>query len=413
MEHDRGLDLPKVMEPLAPFIKPRQEAAQTRRILSIFLDQNIHNPHGESDLPIVLASPPEGTQVGLIAPQLTGIRRSYLKALQAYIRARESYDQLSTRLEEDRIKAKRREQRETESCDHVSAITLYDLLHEQRRYQKLIILRDVLEQLAHKETAEPDYLDSGSLIKSLTLPPEVPTTFSTPLLSLVEDETEALVSNLEKAVLRARGAFENEKSLLVKAKEKYDSQAIVEGAHARISALHRTRDELINWLELRLASTDDDSLEEPRPLTPESVTLDIDQRIKHIQEKYHCYLDARKSLLAFMSERRDFVQKTPPITQEELAPPPLLPPKKEIVERKHEANKVLPYLTEYLIPQANQQRTSLQCESHLVRSLINENQATIQALEVLADESHLLSRYPIPAPDPSFQKELASPSSMS
>lgn len=407
MERGKDLSLPKLMEPLAPFIKPRQEALEIRRILSIFLAQNIRNPHGEFVSATSLVLPPEGTQVGFIAPQLAGIRRSYLEALQAHIAARESYNHLSMRVEEDTIKAKRRKQREIEHHDHIPANIFHDYLYKQRRYQKLIILRDSLELLAYKDAAKPDYLDPRIIMDKLTPPPELPPTYSTNLLALVEDETQSLVSKLEKAVLRAQNALENEKVLLTKAKERYQCKALAEVANTRISALHRTRDELIEWLESRLASpsqVDDPSEELPIPIS-EDRTLDIDQRIEYIHGKYSDYLEARKTLLAFMSDRSGLAIKMLPVLQEESSAP--LTQTREIAKSAQEAKSVLPALTQYLIPAANDQVNFLEHESHLSRSLVNEEQETIRALEILAEESHLLSKHQISAPIPPFQKECA------
>lgn len=398
---------------MAPFIKPRQEALEIRRILSVFLAQNIRNPHGELVSATSLVLPPEGTQVESIAPQLTGIRRSYLQALQAHIAARESYNQLSMRVEADTIKVKRRNQREIEKHDHISAPTFHEFLYEQRRYQKLIILRDSLELLANKDAAKPDYLDTESIMETCTPPPELPPTYSTDLLALVEDETQSLVSTLEKAVLRAQNAFENEKTLLTKAKEKYQCKALTEAANTRISALHQTRDELIEWLEVRLASpTQVDDPTEGLPMSiPEGCTLDIDQRIKNIQEKYNNYLEARKTLLAFMSDRRGLAMRILPVLQEESSIP--RPQTSEIAKSDQEAQSVLPIITQYLIPAANEQANFHQHESHLSRSLVNEEQETIRTLEILAEESHLLSKYQPPTPVPPFQKACAGLSSKS
>lgn len=417
MEHGKGVCLPKIMEPLGPFIKPRQESLEIRKILSVFLAQNIRNPYGQLISATSLVVPPEGTQVRLIAPQLTGTRRSYLKALQAHITARDCYNKLATNVDEVAIKVKRQTQRELEKYEYHSTITCDDLLREQRRYRKIIILRDTLDLLAKKATAKPDYLGMKSILEEITPLPEVSATTVTQPLSIAEDETQALVLKLEKAVLRAQNAFESEKSLLAEAKEKFKTKTLLEDTDTRILALHRTRAELIDWLELQLASTsqaNDPSEEwfEESPISPlDGRTLDTEQRLKHIQETYDEYLEARKSLLALMLERRGSALKIPPALQEQSATPILQ--SDETTKSTQEANLVLPYLTEHLIPAATAQASFLQHESHLSNSLINENKQTIRILEILAEESHLLSNHSQSTTNPPSQKEFPRSSSKS
>lgn len=408
METKRDIALPEILKPLAPYIKSRQEALDIRRILSVFLAQHIYDPYGDLNLATTLALPSEGTQVRLIAPQLTGIRRSYLHALQAHIKAQEAYSQLSARLADNKIRAKRQDQRETENHEQISTITLHNLLHEQCRYQKLNILRNALGLLANQDAAQSDYLNVNHFLKKSSSPPEVPSTFSTPLIYAAEDETQALILTLEKAVLQAQNAFENEKLLLDEAKKNYRNQMARRGPDAKVSALHRVKDELINWLELRLMSINQaDNPPETLPISsPEAFVSDIHQRVEHIQSQYHKYLDARKNLLLYMSsDRRNSVQKISPTSKEVVLP---LSPKHEIARDAHEANLVLPYLTEYFIPNADHTKAVNLHSSHLSRSLRTEVQETERTLHVLAAESHLLSKYQSSAADPSFRKDLAS-----
>ncbi len=396
------------MEPLAPFIKPRQEAIEIRRILTVFLAQNISNPHGELLSATSLFLPPEGAQVRRIPPQVTGIRRSYLKALQAHLASRECYNHVAKGAEKDTVKARRREQREIEKHDCLSAATSADLLREKRRHKKLTILRDSLHLLANKDAAKPDYLDIESISEKCTHPPEVPPSSTTGLLGIAETEAQAVILKLEKAVLRAHNAVENEKIQLAQAKETFHSNALPECVDARTLALHRTRDELINWLELRLASTAlvDDSPEELPISSQAGSGVDINERVQYIQEKYNAYLDARKSLCAYMSYRAELGPKPPPGAQEGFALA-LPQPSKAAGNTTQDASLVLPYLSGHLIPTANTHVALLQHESHLSRSLINGEKETIKNLEILAEESNLLSKYQQSASNSPLRRELS------
>lgn len=72
-----------------------------------------------------------------------------------------------------------------------------------------------------------------------------------------------------------------------------------------------------------------------------------------------------------------------------------------------QASWVLPYLTEYLIPSARAQKAFLHQESHIATSLSTQQDLTMQLLNRLANESHLLPNYPLLSRQPRFKNAVA------
>lgn len=408
---DSGFPLPQVAQSLAPYIRTRQETLRIRRILSVFLAQNVDGAKPLSRTS--LAVPSDDARIKRIPPEVSGIRKKYLKALQAHVKAREEYEQFVQGPDQEALKAMRQEQQQIDDDSSAHVATYLELLQAQRRYQKLRILQDYLDLLAQKDAAKSDYLTLESISKEISGPPELLSTASVESSSLItssEDAIKALTLRLEKAVLRTQNAAEKERQLLVQVKSEHHYEANSEETNcpdtsAEVFALSETRDELIRWIEQKLAEgnqsedTDKESI-----VDQERTSLDVDQRKKAVEAKYEDYLQTRQSLVELMSERRAF-------------------PSHKLVKKQgdatfysnsqgnetstYEASLVLPYLTEYISPASIAQKGFLQQESHLSQTLVEQSRRTVKVLERLADESHLLSNHPLPAMQPRFQHAVA------
>lgn len=404
-----GFPLPKVAEVLAPYIKTRQEVLQIRQILTIFIAQSIEGSPIKSLSSRSLAVPSDDTLVKHVPLELTGVRKRYMHALQAHAKAREAYELQVRGPDEVALKAMRQEQRKIENDTYVSIVTRLELLHEQRKYQKLRILQDYVDLLAKKDAAKSDHSSTESILRAA---PPAPELHSGVLIeSQSKNSTRALILCLHKAVLCAKNNLEMERNLLARLKgedngAKISKETVSDISSTELLALSRTRDRLIEWIEQQLAKgTQGEEVEDKiQSEHHDKVPVDVAQRQKKIEEKYEDYLQARRSLVAFMSELNGVAIGAPVAKQKNPSPQE----NAEVDMMYQEAALVLPYLTEHLIPAADAHKSFLQQESHFSHILKNETRETAKALDRLASESHLLPDFPLLATQPRFQNIVAS-----
>lgn len=405
--------LPQVVKALSPYIRSRHEALRIRRILSIFLAQSMGL---ESPLSVTsLVLPGEDILVKRIPPEVSGLRKNYLKAVQAYVKARDENDRLTQELDVGALKAMRREQQQIEDGASTHVTTYVDLLQARRKYQKLMILQNYLDLLAEKDAAQIDYLSINSISNEIAPVPEVPSATSLEDNLASENSTKMLFLRLEKALLHAQSSSEKEKQLLAQALLKEQNETTFKkagppNASAQAFALKQTRDEMVHWVEAKLAQ-DGQGEEDPdgkHSADMKETTLDIGQREKAIKAKYDRYLQTRKSLHALLSAKRHAPLNAPAGASNEISLQPHNSKKEQTENRCDIASIVLPYATEHLIPAASAQKSFLQHRFHLSRILEAKSQENVHVLERLADESHLLSNHPYLANHQNLKKTVAS-----
>ena len=411
----KDFPLPQVLEALAPYLKTRQEALRIRRILSLYLTSYIKSADGEVVNNVILSAPGGAVQVPKVPIELSGLRKDYLRALQANIKARNEYKEL-TRDAVDAKSGAASHSRPTYSRgveDRAERLGTYlSLLQERRVYEKLSILRDYLDILGKKYVATPEYLSSDRMRNDLPPMPEAP---SVALRSVSPDSgTEILIHRLERTVLQAKHALETEKSLVAKLKDEQEtkatsveSPAVGPGSGSKVAALCRTRDELIKWMEEQLAKSN--QMNEDASLKDSDLKLkeedgDIDERKAAIAAKYEQYLEARKGMIAAASEVVSNQGQGGGDEKDQVDDPHI---ETDRQDNDQQATWILPYLTEYLIPSARSQRAFLQQESHVAKTLLTQQKLTTQLLDRLANESHLLPNYPLLARQPRFKKSVA------
>ncbi|MCJ1299156.1 hypothetical protein MMC08_001948 [Hypocenomyce scalaris] len=409
----RDFPLPQVVEALAPYIKTRQEALRIRRTLSIYLTSHLRSADGEVMNDIILSAPGSTVQVLKVPTELSGLRKDYLRALQANIKARNEYKELTRDSTEAKSNAtpcvRPTYSRDVE--DRPERVSTYlSLLQERRRHEKLSILQDYLEMLNKKDVATSDYLSIERMQKELPPAPEAPLVVSSSISS--DRDTESLLHRLEKTVLRAKHALETEEKLLFELKNQQQTEA-KNGEDAppwpepgsRVTALCKTRDELIKWIEEQLAKSSQSNEDTPLKDSDQKMEEEdahMEQRKAAIAAKYEHYLEARKAMIGAASEAvLNQVQET----KEHQNVKPQIESEQE--HDYQQATWILPHLTEYLIPSARAQKTSQQQESHIAASLSTQQKLTAQLLDRLANESHLLPNYPLLARQPRFKNSAA------
>lgn len=404
--------LPQVAKALAPYIRPRHEVLRIRRILSIFLAQNMGL---ESPLSITsLALPGEDTLVKKIPPEVSGLRKNYLKAIHAQIKAQDEHDRLTQELDEGNLKVMRQKQQQIEDEASTHVTTYLEFLQAQRKHQKLMILQNHLDLLAQKDAAQINYLSMDSIYEEIAPAPDVPSPTSLEDNLATGNSTKMLFLRLEKALLHAQGSSEKEKQLLAQALSEEQSETTLKkadppNASAQAFALKQTRDEMVHWVEEQLAQGghSEEDFDGKLSVAMKKTTLDIGQREKAIKAKYHQYLQTRKSLLALLSAKRLAPLDTPAGAPNDISLQLRNSKKNQTEISCDNASIVLPYATEYLIPAVSAQKRLLQHEFHLSKILETQSQETVHVLERLADESHLLSNYPYLANQQRFKNTVA------
>ncbi|KAJ5569774.1 uncharacterized protein N7459_009204 [Penicillium hispanicum] len=408
--------IPPFVKPLAPYIKPRQEALRIRQALTAYLRSLIVFDDAEpssSTSHLALCAPADAvTDVKRIPADLTGLRREYLKALQANVAARKEY-----RAATEDVQSLRRQRafrnRPAEPADpQEPGAELRDyllLLRDRRRHTKLQVFQHYLEELKAKEAANLEGIGTEEDPTREVLLPESlePDTTSN---NAADTDLDDLVHKLERAVVRARSQLDRERHLFDKIKARHDSRK--QSGSGEISpatkaqALQRTRDELVQWVEERLVGEGDPDESLVHELPPEEIEEAqrlLEQQKAQIAEQYTAYLQARRELLDVAS------RACQPVTVA------AKPPSRSTYRTEFQAEEapspdpvhVLSYATETLIPLSKSQKALALQKSFLSGLLAKEKSNTLRALHRLGDESHLLPEYPILARQPRFKHAVA------
>jgi hypothetical protein len=411
--YDPPTHIPPFVNPLAPYVKSRQEALRIRQALTSYLrslivfdDTNLPN-HAQSHL--ALCAPTDAVaDVNPIPADVTGLRKEYLKALQANVAARKGLRAMSedvASLRRQRTPATRPAEFADPQEPGADLRAYLLLLRDRRRHAKLQVFQHYLEQLEWKEGVGLEDIGAGEDQSPHLLLPEG---FDADVPGRNDPDTdiEGLVHKLERAVLRARTQLDREKQLFEKTKAQYGSrESVASGAISpavKAQALQRTRDELVKWVEERLVVEGDPDESLVQDLPPEEIE-EAQRLLEHqkmqITEQYTAYLRARRDLLDAASRACQPVSVT--------SKPPTRPnyrndgPIDEV--KPPNALDVVSYATETLVPLSKSQKALALQKSYLSGLLAKEKSTTLRVLHRLSDESHLLPEYPILARQPRFK----------
>ncbi|KAE8351066.1 hypothetical protein BDV28DRAFT_137922 [Aspergillus coremiiformis] len=408
--------IPPFARPLAPYIKTRQEALRIRQVLTAYLRSQITFADDDSDHPncharshLSLCAPQDAVvDVKRIPPELTGLRKEYLLALQANVNARKEYRLASERHSSTKPQGGATTRGEARAVDPSSELQAYlRLLRDRRQHAKLQVAEHYLEELKARDTIKPENFDSvGSRGQQFALPADL---VEGPNGGTSKDRIEELLHNLERAVIRARSQLENEKRLLGELKAQHETEhgsgADISPA-AKLAALQQTRDTLVHWVEEKLVSVGNDDSGPMPELPPEEMEKSdrlLEDRKARVAEQYAAYVDARKRLLDAASRACQpigtiTVQPTSRPVEQSKATEEI--PSLEPVE-------VLSFVDELLLPLSKYQRALALQKFYLTGILAKEKSTTLRILNRLSDESHLLPEYPILARQPRFRHAAA------
>lgn len=384
---DSGSDaFSKAQRELSPYIRSRQEAAHIRRVLTLHLKSHIDDSGGTTlTAPISLVN--NSATLLPSAGKSHGLHKEYLRALKANVKAQQEYDRLS-------------KPPHTSSDKPLADVSLNPylcLVKQRQKLERLRILQDYVEGLSSKSSAIAAFLDEPATSKSG--PPRLPADLITSASHSAPPSSvnlPDLIQDLEKDVLRAKITLQSERKLLEKvqadqrrAQRRRLSTSQAPDSEQIMKALNRTRNELINWVEDELGKAGDIEDDAAKP-APEAVSDKmIEEAVDEVRAKYAKYLEARRHFIN--------VAKKPIIPPVEATAGELdeLPATVAPTGNDEMVRFMTPYLSELLAVQ-EEQKSLTQQRSHLITSLAKHNKETLQVFDRLAEESHLLAKYPAP-----------------
>ena len=375
----------KAREAISPFVRSRQEASHIRRVLTLDLKSHAEGNSGNTlTPPISLVN--NTTALLPSAAKSHGLHKEYLRALKANVKAQQEYDSLSKHPNKSNDKQN----------EGVSLTPYLSLVKQRQKLERLRILQDYVENLSSKGSATASFLDEPAASTSglPRLPPDVisAASHSAPSTSVNLPD---LIQDLEKDVLRAKITLQSEKKLLKKVQaDQKRTQRRMSVSHAPNSeqimkALDKTRNALITWIEDELVKAGDTSDNASEPALEAVSDKMIEEAVDEVRAKYAEYLVARRRFIsaavkpviplaeATADESDDVSTAASPTANDEMV------------------RLTTPYLAELLAVQ-EEQKSLTQQRSHLTTSLAKHNKETLQVFDRLAEESHLLAKYPSP-----------------
>lgn len=403
-QDETPIDIPPFAQPLAPYIKSPQEALRIRRLLTaylrshiIFRDDDPDHPNSHVDSHLSLCVPNDSVvDVKAIPPEITGLRREYLEALQANVAARKKYRDISEKIAARRLQ---RDDQETPNHNPNSGLQAYlKLLQGRRHYEKLQVFQHYLNELKSRDVPRAEDLEKQAAATQPIAPPEHLEEFQQKGES--NDKLEELVYNLERAVIRAKSQLDREKKLLEEVKAQRESEGPQDDEvppAVKAKALQRTRDELIKWVEDKLVNGGTSDSAPVEKLTPEEIkdsARELEEGKEQIRQQYAAYVEARKNLLDVASKACQ------PISMPS-APMPTTPSRAADTKPTAEEAPSVPPMdalalaSENIMPLSKSQRALALQNSFLSGMLAKEKATTLRMLHRLSDESHLLPEYPI------------------
>ena len=301
-----------------PSFKRTPDVLEARKILTLFLASLVIFPDNGRPSHTRLCLPKDAVEVKSIPKEVVGLRRQYLKEVQANIAARRRYQELVEQTATSKNIAKGID----EDCGGVEKLqTHLRLLKLRKRHQELRITKHYFEKFQATNPAASGCLQPGR--SPVDENAHVGTVYQARKAHAESspspgEDTKALLRKLEMAVLQMKHQLGQEKSLLAEAKARYRGS---------------------------LSGSDRSDIAEP----------------------------ARK------------------------AEPHLSAP----------SQSVLPFIREQLLPLLQQQKTTIMHNAFLSEALNMETTSTLENLERLADESHLLPSHPVMAPQERFRHAAA------
>ncbi|KAL9085108.1 MAG: hypothetical protein Q9165_007752 [Trypethelium subeluteriae] len=392
--------LPAVQEALAPCIHDRSETLRIRKQLDQYLFGLLESNGDSGGAHLAHALPSQTTNVRNIPLPISGVRRSYLKALQTHLAAKTKLEELRSDLGELKSGRIHTIDMHTDSKGSGSIEDYVSLLRLRQRHRRL----EVVEKYLGALTSDVNDTKTGlrnAVKQAIGDHPEAPA-------SMLNNEkgdihSNELVTKLKKAVLVAKCDLDGVRR--ADDAQQDGTKSTKPDPDADIRALRHARDELIGWIEEQLAKVpeeastheEDAALEKDEP-AGRTITL------SDIEEQYKGYISSRESLVRFIesidtaststllsptspTKRTLFSRQSPKIS----GTSPTSATRQPIGAPKapSQAVSLLPYIPA-LTETSRASQALLSQTAFLRRQLASAEDERKATLERLAQESHLL-----------------------
>jgi hypothetical protein len=409
--------IPQFAEPLAPYLKSLEEALRMRRVLTLYLLNQLRSADDAAPGHFSASTGHNVDSVKGIPSELgNGNYARYLKALQANINAGNEYDKTCQELSALKRRTQSSSTKHGASPRTEELQSYLSLLRARQEREKVQILQQYLEKLSSMEAAQPDYLTAGEWTKPSDLSPNADSASGSSSETVLPgscSNVESLLRHLERSVLRAKHKLDDERRKLAQAslamkQRNLPANATAVSASVRYNALRRVRDELVRWVEGALASVaaaeeDSGPREHPTDQKREDAPISLDDKKLRIQKQYEAYLAARQALLDAVA---DASRPLPPVESANL------PSQSSISLESAGATVVEPpalltYVDRNLLPLSKAPKAAAAQRSYVSAILAKQKGETCKVLGRLQEESHLLPEYPIVAKQARFRHAVA------
>jgi hypothetical protein len=356
----------RLRDVFAETIESQSAAARTRGNIAAKVNSHLSYDEESEDVPASVVPP---------GKEITGIRRRYLEALKTNIEARERYQLASLGTKNQQSS---RLQAQLPPQDIV--LSHLELSRLEKRQQELDI---------HRRYANT-FSQDASAVCNLNISPSEQRTGVNGIdgcgeeIAAIVVEVEALTSKLRTTALQANNQLERRKVLLAQAKQiqtsPYSENNRPDGRSRAIAA---TRDALVAWLDEKLSTNGADQPEEINGPNGR-----VRRSGSSITDHYQSYLSARKKVIEAGNEAmRPMSRLLPEGPDNAVIPSNEQPPISDNLYLIHA-------IRQRLVPLMQQRFDSMTLQQYSSAQSTKERKDTLEVLERLANESHLLSTYP-------------------
>jgi hypothetical protein len=370
---------------LDPFIKPREQVNYIRRILALELGSYIGDTPIQQPLPLN-----DGLVIKDIGPELKGLYKEYIEALQKNHVAHRDFEQIASELTSTPRALPKPAGKDASSSqslleEHVTLLKL------RKKREILVTIQRHLDHLQETPAAGRDAVDIEQVLKGGMAQPSVPASVINSFVveqSAGQPDLDTRANQLDKTVLRTKLLLKHDERLLAEAKARCTTKPEMVSNGAKLQALNNTRNELIGWIETELSKASEQGDEAIANPGQETDRAAITNQLQEIHTKYEEYVAARAKTLKLASQT----------SQSSLPPPDTTPAQPTANSLEPEAPStdylVTPYI-DALLTQSRLQKALITHKSHITTSLHRQNQESCHLLGRLAEESQLLSAYPM------------------
>lgn len=374
-----------------------QNTAHVRRSLMKYLQSLITvSKEGTQSYPSLL-DPYFVLAVKHVPSEVGGIRRRYLKSLEAHVAARKRLQEANTA---SSGQASFSSPADTEREDTLEKRT--HLLRKREQLQILQILRHYLNELLKMQGSEDDFrIRQYSQYRQHDVESRPGGRAPDRKPAIKASETPALTERLETTILKAKSQLEHHRSTLEELKSHRTGLNSLEVSGNRRKGLERSRNELHDWVQDKLANSDLVQSEGGMDDLIETDTLQTSSQETKVggeaQVLYDHYCEARKSLIEIastMSEPSIFGHEVTAKQQ----------PFPDSMQKSDPSFSPLPFIINRLLRNEELER-QLENQTQFLSEVLKDGSSSMdETIRRLQDESHLLPSYPILAKQERFRE---------